>query len=137
VERDQRPERGSIVGVHAALRAAGGDDVIVAAWDMPFLTTALVAELRRRLVAGVDAVVPETSRGAEPFCAAYGARALPLIDAAIDVGEMRASHVIGTLPRVVHLTGPELRLLGDPTRLFFNVNSAADLEEAERMAREG
>ena len=137
VERDRRAERGSIVGVHSALHAAAGADVLVAAWDMPFLTTALVGELRRRLVLGVDAVVPETSHGLEPFCAVYGAGTLPYLDAAIDAGEMRASRVIESLARVARLAGPELRAFGDPARLFFNVNSAADLEEAERMAREG
>jgi molybdopterin-guanine dinucleotide biosynthesis protein A len=137
VERDWRVERGSIVGVHSALHAAGGEDVVVAAWDMPFLTTELVGELARRLALGTDAVVPKTSRGLEPFCAAYAASALPLVDAAIDAGEMRASRVIESLPHVARLAGPELHAFGDPTRLFFNVNSSADLEEAERMARDG
>jgi molybdopterin-guanine dinucleotide biosynthesis protein A len=137
VERDRRAERGSIIGMHSALHAAGGDDVFVAAWDMPFLTTELVAELRRRLVPGTTAVVPESGRGLEPFCAAYSAGALPYVDAAIDAGEMRASRVIETLPRVARLAGAELHAFGDPARLFFNVNSAADLEQAERMAREG
>jgi GTP:adenosylcobinamide-phosphate guanylyltransferase len=36
--------------------------------------------------------------------------------------------------RVAILNGEKIRSLGDPGRLFFNVNTAEDLERANRMA---
>ena len=60
--------RGSLIGIHAAL-AQAKTDVIVVAWDMPFIPPALLASLRDRL-AGNSAVVPWTANGPEAACAA-------------------------------------------------------------------
>jgi molybdopterin-guanine dinucleotide biosynthesis protein A len=134
IRQDVRPERGSLVGIHSAL-ATAGDDVLVVAWDMPFVSTALLSLIASRLVPGVFAAIPETARGLQPLCAAYSRRCLPLIERAIDAGNLKVSAFVDALP-VVRLIGPsELEPLGDPERLFFNVNTPADLAEAERMAR--
>lgn len=134
VVRDARPERGSLVGIHAALSAAQ-DDVIVAAWDMPFLNAPLIGMIRARLSPTVFAAIPETSSGLEPFCAAYSIRCLPLVESAIVSGELRVSALIDRLPVVRRIGLPELREAGRPEYMFFNVNTADDLADAERMAR--
>ena len=44
------------------------------------------------------------------------------------------SSIVDALPNVSRVADAELRSFGDPARLFFNVNTPADLETAERMA---
>lgn len=134
VIRDVRPERGSLIGIHTALSAAR-DDVLIAAWDMPFLNAPLIGMIHARLSPAVFAAIPETSTGLEPFCAAYSLRCLPLIESAIVAGELRVSALIDRLPVVRRIGPSELREAGDPDRMFFNVNTAEDLAAAERMAR--
>jgi molybdopterin-guanine dinucleotide biosynthesis protein A len=136
VVHDARRERGSLVAIHSALTAAAGDGVLLVAWDMPFVSAELLRTLRARLTGGATAVVPRGPHGLEPFCAAYGARTLPTVERAIDRGELRVAGAIEALSGVVHLTVDDLAAFGRAERLFFNVNSAADLAVAERMARE-
>jgi molybdopterin-guanine dinucleotide biosynthesis protein A len=133
---DVRAERGSLIGLYTAL-AAGADAVLVVAWDMPFVTAALLALIAERLVPPIDAVIPETSHGLEPLCAAYARNASPYVEGAIDRGRMRLSDLVADLPVVRRIGASELAPAGDPERLFFNVNTPADLVLAERMARGG
>jgi molybdopterin-guanine dinucleotide biosynthesis protein A len=132
---DRRAERGSLVGIHTAL-AAADDDVLVVAWDMPFVETVLLALLRDTAAAAPEAyaVVPEGPRGAEPFCAVYRRACLPVIEAALDAGDLRLSHMYDRLPSSRRLPLAAIAALGDPERIFFNVNDAADLARAESMA---
>ncbi len=131
---DARAERGSLVGLHTAITAAD-DDVLVVAWDMPFVTTKLLGLIAERLVPPIHAAIPETSHGLEPLCAAYARAALPYVESAIDAGRMRLSELADALPIVRRIGVFELAAAGDPDRLFFNVNTPADLTLAERMTR--
>jgi molybdenum cofactor guanylyltransferase len=136
VRQDTRRERGSIVGIHSAIVGAGaGDIVLVVAWDMPFVSADLLAYLaaRAREAPPRTAVIPDGPSGPEPFCAAYTPDCLPDIERAIDRGEFRMSSVVSDLANASRVSAAEMSRFGDPTRLFFNVNSAADLEKAERM----
>jgi molybdopterin-guanine dinucleotide biosynthesis protein A len=134
VRADDREERGGLVGMHTAIRHVRGD-VLVVAWDMPFVS----ADLLRLIVetgSGVaGAVVPEGPRGLEPMCALYSPACLPAIDRALDDGELRLSSVVARLPALVRVPIERVRALGDPERLFFNVNTPRDLELAEVLAR--
>lgn len=136
VRADARPERGSVVGLHTALAGAAGLTAVVA-WDMPFVSADLLAAVVDRAVATGRSVVPESDAGPEPFCAAYWPACLPAVEAAIARGEFRMSRVVASIPHVATLPAADVRRFGDPSRLFFNVNSPADLETAERMAAEG
>jgi molybdenum cofactor guanylyltransferase len=133
--RDARPERGSVVGLFTALSGAA-DSRLVLAWDMPFVSAGLLAALLDRLGDDASAVVPYGVRGPQPFCAVYTAACLPAIERAIERREFRMSALIEELPNVARVSVADVRRFGDPERLFFNVNDAADLEKAERMAAE-
>lgn len=137
VMTDLRPGEGALGGVHAAL-AHAATDILLVAWDMPFVPAALLAALRARGEAlGEDAVLPESEgsgRGVEPLCAWYSRRCLPAVTASLDAGDRRvvAFHDAVKVGRLSH---DEVAAFGDPVRLFANVNSAADLARLEELAR--
>lgn len=133
VAGDMLPGRASLVGIHAALSRAGGD-VIVVAWDMPFVPAALLEELATRLKRGVTAVIPFGPGGPEPVCAAYSVSALPHVDRLARSDALRLSALIDELPNVAHIPLAEVARFGDPDVIFFNVNSPDDRKRAEAIA---
>ena len=132
VHADVRPERGSLIGIHTALTHASGDAMVVA-WDLPFVSPDLLRLIRDRARGGAEAVFPEGPSGAEPFCALYTRACLPVIESAIDAGELRLSDIVARLHRRHVISIGEIARLGDPARLLFNVNSPADLARAEAI----
>ncbi|MEO7083805.1 MAG: molybdenum cofactor guanylyltransferase [Gemmatimonadaceae bacterium] len=132
IVRDVRQEHGSLVGIHSALSAAT-DAALVVAWDMPFVNPGLFALIRDRL-SDRDAAVPEGPHGLEGLCAAYSTRCLPAIEAALDAGDLRVSALVARLLSLRTIPAADLTAAGDPSRMFFNVNTAADLELAGRLA---
>lgn len=137
VTRDRRTGLGALGGIHAALGASEGD-VVVVAWDMPFVSTALVRALRGASD-GVDAVVPERAGsrwGVEPLCAWYGRACLPAVERAIDAGDARAGAWLDQV-RVARLDAVTLRTIGEPATLLFDVDTTDELMEARAMATRG
>lgn len=150
--RDLRAGAGALGGLHAALTHAAGASIVLVAWDMPFVPSALLAALRERGERGttsgdarhesapegsarvdvVDAVLPESDgsrRGVEPLCAWYAPNCLPAVSAALDRDDLR---VIGfhDAVRVVRLSLDAVRGFGDPALIFSNVNTRDDLATA-------
>lgn len=136
VVADHRPERGSLVGIHTAL-AHARDTVLVVAWDMPFVNADLLRLIRDRSLTAKFAAVPQGVSGPEAFCAAYTMACLPHIDAALDAEEFRLADLLARLPFVDYIVAAQVARAGDPARLFRNVNNAADLEAADRLATGG
>ena len=132
VAGDVRGGRGSLVGIHAAISHARGP-VIVVAWDMPFISSELLTVIRERGETAAHAVIPVTKTGIEPCCAWYSPAALPAIDGMLDAGEYRLGALIDRLPSVDVMTPAEIARVGDPRRLFFNINAPADLALAESL----
>jgi molybdopterin-guanine dinucleotide biosynthesis protein A len=135
VSPDLRPGLGSLGGIYTAVAAAPAPLVCVA-WDMPFVTAALVRGLADGL-ARHDAVLPESDgrRGVEPLCAAYGPACLEPIAERLDAGDLRA---ISFHPRISVGILPLAEVqaaYGDPAFLFFNVNTADDLARADELWR--
>lgn len=132
---DVHPGLGALGGILTAVTEAPAP-VVVVAWDMPFVTPALLRALAEGLAAA-DAVLPASGsrRGMEPLCAAYGPACGPAIERALAAGDQRAVGFHRWI-RVTLLDGAPLRAAGDPARLFFNVNTSADLHEARRMEGE-
>jgi molybdopterin-guanine dinucleotide biosynthesis protein A len=123
---DVRPGYGSLGGVYSALIHAG-TPVIVVAWDMPFVTSSLLAPFRS---SDADVVVYESRspRGVEPLCALYRPSCVAPIEQQIDAGDLR---VVGFFDRVrvTRLAPP-----ADPDVAFMNVNTPSDLALAEGLA---
>lgn len=133
VVADVLPERGSLGGIYTAVTHAGDQPVLVVAWDMPFVPGALLAAL----VAGAgeyDVFLPESGgkRGVEPLCGVYGPACGPAIRARLEQEDYRAIGFHDAV-RVGTLGLADVGRYGDPALLFYNVNTADDLAEAEAM----
>ncbi|MFN2325426.1 MAG: molybdenum cofactor guanylyltransferase [Gemmatimonadales bacterium] len=133
VVADHAPGLGALGGIQTAV-LAGPAPVVVVAWDMPFVTRGLLERLAQGL-AGHDACLPasDSRRGVEPLCAAYGPACGPAIAAALARGDQRAIGFHQGL-RVGILPVEEVAAIGDPARLFFNINTPDDLTRANELA---
>lgn len=134
---DVFPGRGALGGLYTALQAAHQPLVAVVACDMPFANPDLLALARDRLVEGnLDAVIPRTEQGMEPFHAVYRRETcLPAVKSALEAGKWR---LISWLPDVRAATiEPQEMPQYDPAGLaFLNLNTPEDLRQAERLAEE-
>ena len=132
VVADVRPGMGSLGGIYTAVVEAPAP-VVCVAWDMPFVTPGLVRALADGL-AEWDAFLPESDgrRGVEPLCAAYGPACAAAIAASLESGDLRAIGFHRAV-RVGRLPLEAVRRLGDPARLFFNINTADDLARADAL----
>ena len=131
---------GALAGVHAALGWAhevGADGIVAVGCDMPFVTAPLLRALLER-ADEAQIVVPESEgpRGVEPLCACYRIACLTAIEHAIARGDTR---MVGFFPdvSVVRLPIEDVRRHGDPALLFRNINTPADLADAERRLAAG
>lgn len=136
VHRDIRPERGSLVGLHSALAWSGGATLVVA-WDMPFVPSGLLGELRAEGERLGTAVVPEGPNGLEPICAFYPSGVVQIAEERIARGELRMSAFVDALPALRVLPRDVVARFGDPGRIFTNVNTPRDLADAVAWAGEG
>jgi molybdopterin-guanine dinucleotide biosynthesis protein A len=137
-ERDVLRDVGSIAGIHAALVHAQ-TPVIVVAWDMPFVSTDLLATLRE-VGEDVDAAVPESDsrRGLEPLCAYYTPACLPAIEHRVAAGDRRIVAFYDDV-RVARVSVDVVAKFGDPALLFMNVNTPEEriLAEAHGASTDG
>ena len=132
VVRDVLPQRGSLGGIYTAVTVAQGP-VLLVAWDMPFVPVPLLQALIEGSN-GYDAFLPESGgkRGVEPLCAVYGPACGPAIRERLEQEDYRAIGFHDAV-RVGTLALEEVGRYGDPALLFYNVNTAEELAEAEAM----
>lgn len=133
---DLIPDRGALGGLYTALSAAQHTRVAVVACDMPFVNSNLLKLAQERLLdQQLDAVIPETDHGMEPFHAVYRRETcLEAVAAALEAGKWR---LISWLPDVkfAPISHEEIQRY-DPQQLaFLNVNTPEDLRRAEQLAQ--
>jgi molybdopterin-guanine dinucleotide biosynthesis protein A len=128
---DEAPGAGALNGLRTALSAAHGDKVLVLACDMPFVSRPLLMHLIE-LGPQADVVVPRRAGEFEPMHAIYDRNCLKEIEASLQAGDMR---MISFFPRVKVLPVEEdvLERLDPGGHSFFNVNTPADLAQAEQL----
>lgn len=134
--KDLIPDRGALGGLYTALSAAQHTRVAVVACDMPFVNSNLLKLAQERLLdQQLDAVIPETDHGMEPFHAVYRRETcLEAVAAALEAGKWR---LISWLPDVkfAPISHEEIQRY-DPQQLaFLNVNTPEDLRRAEQLAQ--
>jgi molybdopterin-guanine dinucleotide biosynthesis protein A len=124
--------------LYTALSTATQPFVAVVACDMPFASAEIfLAELALLRETGADAVIPRSEARMEPFHAVYRCETcLPYVREAIEGGKRRADAWFEQV-NIRYMDGEEIYPY-DPDKLaFFNINTPEELEEAERIARNG
>jgi molybdopterin-guanine dinucleotide biosynthesis protein A len=114
-----------MAGIVAALRQTGRPIVVIGC-DFPFVPAAL---LRALADAPEPLVIPAPGGEPQPLVARWTPALLPALEAALDLEEPLRRTVAALSPRL--LDDAELAPFGDPARVFFNVNTPADLRRAE------
>jgi molybdopterin-guanine dinucleotide biosynthesis protein A len=120
---------GPLEAIRTALANSPAPRVVLAACDLPFVTTELFA----RLLAAADeetSVVPLDREGRlEPLCAVYSKRALGPLTSLIESGERKVSKLLDLAPaRLVSFE--EISDLGGADLFFENVNTPEEYRRA-------
>jgi molybdenum cofactor guanylyltransferase len=100
--------------------------------DMPFLTTEFLMYLRDRTSRSTaQVVVPQTVNGLEPLCACWRADSVAALDAIFASGVRKVTEAMKRLTMEV-LDDSAWKRFDTDNRLFWNMNTPADYEEARR-----
>jgi molybdopterin-guanine dinucleotide biosynthesis protein A len=131
---DVYPGVGTLGGIHAGLRVAAHDLVVVVACDMPFLNPDVLAWFvgaasKTNGAGSADLVVLKHAEGVEPLHAVYRKSCLPVIEATIRSGERCAFAFYDQI--VVRYVSPaEIAGLDPSLRSFRNLNTPDQWHEA-------
>jgi molybdopterin-guanine dinucleotide biosynthesis protein A len=131
---DESPGAGALSGLRTALKAAHGDKVLVLACDMPFVSRPLLMYLIG-LAPQADVVIPRPAGEYEPMHAVYDRGCLSEIEVSLEAGDMRMISFFSRV-NVLPVEDDILERLDPGRRSFFNVNTPADLAQAERLLNE-
>jgi molybdopterin-guanine dinucleotide biosynthesis protein A len=101
--------------------------------DMPFLTKEFLVFLKNRAMASEAlVVVPEAGRRLEPLCACWRSQSAAAIQEAFDAGGRKVSEAMKRV-RMEVLDESAWKRFDTDGRLFWNMNTLADYEEARRV----
>lgn len=125
--------RGPLGGIHAALVKTSAKHIFVTACDMPFVDAGLARYLSGQ-AHNFDVVAPRLGQYIEPLYAVYGRGCIPAIEAQLIRGRCKISAFYASV-RVCYVGEDEIARLVDPGRVFFNVNTPADLEQVSKLLK--
>jgi molybdenum cofactor guanylyltransferase len=120
--------RHPLTGLVAALQASAGRGVVVIGCDMPLVPARFLTWLAQL---EEEVAVCEVGGRLEPLLGRYSPLACDALAAARDAGTPLREAVAGLDPFII--SEDRIARFGDPRRIVFNVNSPADLAEAERL----
>ncbi len=135
---DRWPGEGPLGGIITALEdaaksAAPGDWNLIVGCDMPFLTVDWLGFLvQRGTKSKAHVVVPQSTHGPEPLCACYRTDAAGKLRVAFESGVRKVTHGLQHVTTEV-LDEADWKRFDSAGRLFWNMNTAADYEEARRI----
>ena len=135
---DRWPGEGPLGGILTALvdaknQTGEGAAALVVSCDMPFLTPEWLRFLAARASeSGAEAVVPKSAQGWEPLCACWLASAAEIVLPLFEAGTRKITEALNVL-HVEVLDEKDWKRFDLNGRLFWNMNTAADYEEARRM----
>jgi molybdopterin-guanine dinucleotide biosynthesis protein A len=106
---------------------------LILSCDMPFLTREWLGYLCDRAVkSAAQVIVPQSENGLEPLCACWRTDAASTIQTAFDAGVRKVTEAMKRLPMEV-LDESAWKRFDTDGRLFWNMNTTADYEEARRI----
>lgn len=122
--------RHPITGLLAALRASAGRGIVAIACDMPMVPAKLLTWLAQ---IEHPVAVCEVDGRLEPLLGRYSPVVCEALEGALARGAALREAVAALAPHVV--TEQELARFGDPWRIAFSINTAADLSRAEALLK--
>ena len=129
----QYADHGPIAGIEASLTHAasnGFNYVAIVPCDAPFLMPELIAELSRSLRRSeAPAIIASTSRGIQPAFGLWSVEGVGTARAALNAGRWDLHSLCEQLQVAVW----ECRANGYSEEPFLNINSSADIAEAEDL----
>src|SRR6266700_3594079 len=138
IVEDCWPGEGPLGGIITALEdaaksAANGEWNLIVSCDMPFLTREWLAFLCERAAKSKAQVVfPYSATGPEPLCACWQTAAEAKLRSGFERGVRKVTEGIALL-RAEVLDQADWKRFDSARRLFWNMNTAADYEEARRI----
>jgi molybdenum cofactor guanylyltransferase len=141
---DRWPGQGPLGGILTALlhlhengTAGQSSWALIVSCDMPFLTREFLSFLWERVQStSAQVLVPESANGLEPLCACWRSDAAQSIQTTFGEGVRKVTQAMKRLPMEV-LDGRAWKRFDSDNRLFWNMNTPADYEEARRILEAG
>ena len=138
IVEDRWPGQGPLGGIITALedsatRAARCQWNLILSCDMPFLTREWLAfQCERAARSKAQVVFPHSASGPEPLCACWQTAAAATLRSGLERGVRKVTEGIALL-RAEVLDEADWKRFDSAGRLFWNMNTAADYEEARRI----
>jgi molybdopterin-guanine dinucleotide biosynthesis protein A len=137
---DRWPGEGPLGGIITALQHAAATDRsvewnLILSCDMPFLTTEWLQFLvthARETSKEIQVILPHSAHGPEPLCACYRTNAADALKNVFDRGVRKVTQALKEL-RTEVLDEFAWKRFDSAGRLFWNMNTPADFEEAQRL----
>jgi molybdopterin-guanine dinucleotide biosynthesis protein A len=129
---DLYPVRSSLTGIHAGLFFTANPYVFITACDMPFLNREVVKTIIGAIEPDMDVVIPEIAAGLEPLCAVYSKNCQKFAEHNLRQHHLKIQQFFKKV-RVKKIKEKALRKKDPGLISFFNINTPADLDRAERI----
>ncbi|ABX31127.1 molybdopterin-guanine dinucleotide biosynthesis protein A [Petrotoga mobilis SJ95] len=123
------PNKGPLGGLLTGLTCSDSEYNFLTACDMPFLTSEFFefVNLQKK---DYDVLVPEYNSYLEPLAAVYSKKCLPFINASLINDQLKLKSFFPKVKvRIIKET--IIREIGEPEKLFFNINYKEDIEKLE------
>jgi molybdopterin-guanine dinucleotide biosynthesis protein A len=139
---DRWPGEGPFGGIitaleDAAVSAGRSEWNLILSCDMPFLTREWLGFLTERAAkCETHVVLPHSGHGPEPLCACYRTDAAGALRAAFESGVRKVTQGLQHVTTEV-LDEADWKRFDSAGRLFWNMNTPADYEEASRNLKMG
>jgi molybdopterin-guanine dinucleotide biosynthesis protein A len=136
--RDRWEGQGPLAGIITALlstKESGGDAEwnLIVGCDMPFLTREwLTYLLERALESKAEVVAPQSAQGLEPLCTCWRTSAAPKLQKSFEGGTRKITEAMKRLDMEI-VDETQWKRFDSAGRLFWNMNTAADYQEAKRI----
>jgi molybdopterin-guanine dinucleotide biosynthesis protein A len=140
IVEDRWPGEGPLGGIITALQHSAATNHraewnLILGCDMPFLTAEWLKFLVDRARASppeIQIILPHSAHGPEPLCACYRTAAAHPLKNAFDSGVRKVTQALQQV-RTEVLDESVWKRFDSAGRLFWNMNTPADFEEAQRL----
>ncbi len=126
--------RSSLTGIHAGLFFMTNPFAFISACDTPFLKKEVIETVIGKIESDIDIVMPETSAGLEPLCAAYSGRCLEPAKHHLEQEKLKVIKAFRK-SRIKTISEKVLRKQDPDLLSFFNINTSDDLKRAEEIVK--